>query len=120
MEMIDKLIEDLRAIDYSNFTEEYVDDILDNRDNDPFDSEWCRVYDEINELKNKKSYTNDHEEGFLKYSQLAWKILYDNNCSDLSPYVADDLGMIYDIMLESGNDDVEYDFVATQEDMNNF
>ena len=31
-----------------------------------------------------------------------------------------DMGMIMDMFTEKGNDDVEYDKVATQEDMNRF
>ena len=31
-----------------------------------------------------------------------------------------DVGMVFDIFTESGNDSAEYDYVATQDDFNNF
>ena len=31
-----------------------------------------------------------------------------------------DVGMIYEMMIESNNDDCEYDYIATKEDMKNF
>ena len=31
-----------------------------------------------------------------------------------------DVGMIYDMMIESNNDECEYDYIATKEDMKNF
>lgn len=99
METIEKLLKSLEAIDFTSFDEEYIDNILDNRDNDPFDSEWCRVYEEINSLKTEENYTKDNKSEFLDISQKAFKILSKNNCGELSAYVSDDFAMIYDSLI---------------------
>lgn len=31
-----------------------------------------------------------------------------------------DMGMVYDMITEKGNDDIDWPYVATQEDMDNF
>lgn len=105
MELINKLLEALEAIDYTDFDEEYIDDILDNRDNDPFDSEWCRVNDDIENLKTDENYTKKNEEEFFEISQRAFKILSNNGCGELSAYVSDDFGMIYDSVVLGYSDE---------------
>ena len=99
MNTIEAILKALETIDYSVFTEEYIDDILDNRDNDPFDSEWCRVSSEIEALKTEDNYTKYNEAEFLKISRKAFEILDGNNCGELSSYVSDDFGMIYDSLI---------------------
>lgn len=105
MELINKLLEALEAIDYTDFDEEYIDDILDNRDNDPFDSEWCRVNDDIENLKTDENYTKKNEEEFFEISQRAFKILSNNGCGELSAYVSDDFGMVYDSVVLGYSDE---------------
>ena len=99
MELMEKLLKALEAVDFTAFTEEYIDDILDNRDNDPFDSEWCRVCGEIEALKTEENYKKENEAEFLEISRKVFKILESNNCGELSSYVSDDFGMIYDSLI---------------------
>lgn len=105
MDTLEKILKTLETVDYSIFTEEYIDNILDNRDNDPFDSEWCRVCDEIENLKNHDNYTKSNESEFLEISQKAFKILESNNCGELSSYVSDDFGLIYDSIILNYKDE---------------
>lgn len=105
MNTIEEILKALETIDYSVFTEEYIDDILDNRDNDPFDSEWCRVCDEIENLKNNDNYTKSNESEFLEITQKAFKILESNNCGELSSYISDDFGLIYDSLILNYKDE---------------
>ena len=101
MELMERLLESLKSMDCSGFDEERIESILDDRDNDPFDSEWCRVYDEINKLKNSEVYTKDNEKEYLDFSRRAFEIIENGveKCEELSCYAADDFGLIYDSLV---------------------
>lgn len=45
------MVELLNKLNNIQYEELDIDDILDKRESDPFDSEWMRVYREIKELK---------------------------------------------------------------------
>ena len=53
-ELLDKLSQ-------INYEELDIDDFLDQRDSDPFDSEWVRVYQAIEELKKSKAVGDTRE-----------------------------------------------------------
>ena len=55
------LLEKLSEIDFENLN---VDELLDNRDSEPFDNEWSRVYREVGNLKKEKGFTTEQK----KYS----------------------------------------------------
>ena len=46
-----ELLDKLSQIKYKEFD---IDDFLDQRDSDPFDSEWVGVYQALEELKKRK------------------------------------------------------------------
>lgn len=46
----------LKQINKDMFASIDFDDVLDGRDMDEFDSEWCRVYDAVEALKEEKGY----------------------------------------------------------------
>lgn len=91
---MEELIAKLEKIDFSNMD---IDNLLDNRDKDPFDSEWVRVYKEIEAIKKEKSYTDEdknyasnvREKVFMKICNLSGH-------GELAEYVSDDFGLIVD------------------------
>lgn len=48
------MVELLNKLNNIQYEELDIDDILDKRESDPFDSEWMRVYREIKELKKRE------------------------------------------------------------------
>lgn len=105
MELIDELIDCLNSIDYSEFDEEYIDDLLDRRDSNPFDDKWCRVSKKINSLKNDENYTNLNKEMQDKIREKVFIIIKKNTFSELSDYVSDDFGLIYDSLIVNYKDE---------------
>ena len=53
MDLINELLDCLNSIDYDAFDEDYLNELLDRRDSAPFDTEWCRVNEEIKTLKTR-------------------------------------------------------------------
>ena len=94
--MINKLLDCLRALDLSSFTEDDINDILDGRDDDDFDREWCRANSEIESLKNEDNYTDIQEAEHDEICRQAFFIIEDKISSELSDYISDDFGLIYD------------------------
>ena len=65
---MEKLLAKLDQINFSNID---VEELLDNRDEEAFDSEWMRVYREIEMLKKEKNYSADD----ARYVSCAsWKL----------------------------------------------
>ena len=94
--MINELLDCLRALDLSSFTEDDINDILDGRDDDDFDREWCRADREIESLKNEDNYTDIQEAEHDEICRQAFFIIEDKISSELSDYISDDFGLIYD------------------------
>lgn len=94
--MINELLDCLRALDLSSFTEDDINDILDGRDDDDFDREWCRADSEIESLKNEDNYTDIQEAEHDEICRQAFFIIEDKISSELSDYISDDFGLIYD------------------------
>ena len=99
MDLINELLNCLSSVDYGAFDEDYLNGLLDSRDIAPFDTEWCRVYDEIEALKNDQNYTDEIEKEQSKVREKAFMIIEQNTRSELSDYVSDDFGMIYDSLV---------------------
>ncbi len=57
------MVELLNKLNNIQYEELDIDDILDKRESDPFDSEWMRVYREIKELKKGKKFDDTTEIG---------------------------------------------------------
>ena len=94
--MINELLDCLRSLDAGSYTEDDINDILDGRDADEFDSEWCRVDNELESLKNDDNYTSENEKEHDDICKQAFFIIEEIIPSELSDYVSDDFGMIYD------------------------
>lgn len=99
MELMAELLECLKNIDYDGFDEEDLDELLDRRDCAPFDTEWCRVNEEIEALKNDKNYTEEIEEEQGEIRERAFMIVEQAIESELAEYVSDDFGLIYDSLV---------------------
>lgn len=105
MDFMIELLNCLNNIDYDTFDEDYLNELLDSRDSAPFDTEWCRVDEEIKALKNTQSYTDENEEEQGKIREKAFMIIEENTESELSNYVSDDFGLIYDSLVLNYKDE---------------
>lgn len=105
MDFLNELLNCLNSIDYDPFDEDYLNELLDSRDSAPFDTEWCRVAEEIGALKNTQSYTDENEKEQGKIREKAFMIIEENTESELSEYVSDDFGLIYDSLVLSYKDE---------------
>lgn len=105
MNSIDELFHCLIDMDYSIFDEDYINQLLDSRDIAPFDTEWCRVSQEIEALKNIQNYTSQNKNEQEKVREKAFMIITENTPdSELSAYISDDFGLIYDSLIVSYQD----------------
>lgn len=105
MNLINELINCLSSIDYSRFDEDRINELLDSRDSAPFDVEWCRVEKEIDTLKNERNYTKETEKEQGKIRERAFLTVERNAGGELSEYVSDDFGLIYDSLVLDYRDD---------------
>lgn len=85
---IDKIIDNIKKFDYSTIN---VDDFLDNRDTELFETEWLKIYKQVDNLEipeevRKKSDTL-RKEVFLTIDE---KI----GVSELSEYISDDIELL--------------------------
>lgn len=94
MKEIEMLLNCLRNIDYSQFDEDSINQLLDCRDSEPFDSEWCRVDNEISRIKNQYNYTFQNQNDRIR--KEAFFIVADKTGTELADYVSDDFGLIFD------------------------
>ncbi len=105
MDLMNELLICLNSINYDTFDENYLNDLLDSRDSVPFDMEWCRVNEEIKALKNNQNYTDENEKEQDNIREKAFIIIEKNTGSELSDYVSDDFGIIYDSLVLNYKDE---------------
>ena len=105
MDLINELLNCLSRINYDTFDEDYLNELLDSRDSAPFDTEWCRVEEEIEALKNPRSYTGENEEEQGKVREKVFMLIEENIESELAEYVSDDFGLIYDSLVLNYKDE---------------
>ena len=84
---MDKLLRKLKEIRYEDLE---LDIILDLREEDDFDSNWVRVYQEIEELKKGKECETADD-----VREKAFKVVFDlSGDGEIAGYISDDFGMI--------------------------
>ena len=105
MDLMNELLICLNSINYDTFDENYLNDLLDSMDSVPFDMEWCRVNEEIKALKNNQNYTDENEKEQDNIREKAFIIIEKNTGSELSDYVSDDFGIIYDSLVLNYKDE---------------
>lgn len=105
MDLINELLNALSAIDYSAFDEDSINELLDSRDSDPFDAEWRRVSEKTEQLKNAQNYPPEIEKQQGKIREKAFMTVERNIQSELSEYVSDDFGLIYDSIVLNYKDE---------------
>lgn len=89
-----KLIEKLEQINFNTLD---IDELLDNRDLDVFDTEWNRVYREVEELKNAENYTKKEIEQNKKIRRQVFLLIHElTYYTELAEYISDDFGLIFD------------------------
>ena len=82
-----ELLDKLSKIDFEELD---IDDLLDKRDSDSFDSEWVRVYQTVEELKKGKVVDDTRE-----IEKKAYITVYEKTEDDeLAGYISDDFGLI--------------------------
>ena len=84
-----ELLDNLKKVNYETLD---IDDFLDQRECEPFDSEWIRVYLAIEDLKKERAVEDTRE--FEK-----------TECDDLAGYIADDFGLIADSIMLNYSDE---------------
>lgn len=93
-ELLDKLCQ-------INYEELEIDEILDQRETDPFDSEWVRVYRAVQELKKGKVVGDTRE-----IEKKAYITVYEKSEDDeLAGYISDDFGLIADSKMLNYSDE---------------
>ncbi len=91
---MEKLLEKLKEINFENLD---IDELLDNRDHKPFDSEWSRVYKEVIGLKKENHFTPEQEKYSSVVSEKAFMFIYNlSGHGELAEYVSDDFALIAD------------------------
>ncbi len=84
-ELLDKLSQ-------INYEELDIADFFDQRDSDPFDSEWVRVYQALEELKKGKTVEDTRE-----IERKAFITVYEKSeIDELAGYISDDFRLIAD------------------------
>jgi len=87
----------LKQINKKMFAAADFDEVLDGRDMEEFDNEWCRVYDTVEALKEEKGYSEKYERESENLRKKAYLKVYDLcEDSDLAAYISDDFGLIFD------------------------
>lgn len=75
-----------------NYEKLDIDEILDKRESNSFDSEWVRVYQAIEELKKDKNIDD-----ITDIREKAFMMVYEqSSCNELAGYISDDFGLIVD------------------------
>jgi len=81
------------------------DEILDLRDENPFDAEWVRVDNAIEEKKNYQGYSDKEKQKADQYREAAFKKVYEfSENGELASYISDDFGFIFDSELTGYSD----------------
>lgn len=92
-----ELLDKLKEINFENLD---IDHFLDQRDSDPFDSEWVRVYQAVEELKKGKAVDDTRE-----IEKEAYITVYEKSENyELAGYFADDFGLIADCKMLNYSD----------------
>ena len=107
---MEQLLNNLKMINYENIN---LDELLVGREDMLFDSEWIRVYDEIKELKNRTTITDN-----MKIREKVFLIVYEKLLSDdLAAYVSDDFGLIFDSIILNYKDEWLDKFIKCYEQL---
>ena len=92
-----KLFEKLEQINFNSLD---IDELLDNRDMDVFDTEWNRVYREVEALKNAENYTKEEIEQNKKIRRQVFLLIHElTDYTELAEYISDDFGLIFDAVI---------------------
>ena len=84
-----ELLDTLSKVDFEGFD---IDDFLAQRESNPFDGEWMRVYQAVEALKKDNAVDNTRE-----IEKKAYITVYEKTEDDeVAGYIADDFGLIAD------------------------
>ncbi len=101
--IIDILFEQLGKI---NFEQMDYDEVLDQRDFSDFDSEWCRVEEQLKAMRQEKEFTEEDNEILDDIREKVFLEIYNRtNHDDMAAYISDDFGLICESELLDYKDD---------------
>lgn len=90
-------IQERLTVQLVNMEEDEIDELLDARDADPFDSEWVAAQQALQEhievLTRKEQQSVEDFEGKMR-KDTYMKVIRESGSADLAAYVSDDIGMI--------------------------
>ena len=96
------LLLESNLLNFTNLDNETIDEILDSRDSNEFESDWLKV----SQTLEKKRFSADNVAAIENIRQIAYKKTFDStNHSELAAYVADDFEMIAKSLLADYNDE---------------
>lgn len=116
MELMNELLNCLNDIAYDTFDGDYLNELLDRRDSAPFDTEWCRVYEEIEALKKARSCEDENKGEQSKIREKVFMLIEERTESELAGYVSDDFGLIYDSLALDYKDEWLNKLIAVYKD----
>ncbi len=90
---IDILLSKLKDVCYDDIE---VDDLLDSRDEETFDSEWISTYNDVENMKRRYGYDEQQENECSSVRETAFMIVCEACGGELAGYVSDDFGLIFD------------------------
>lgn len=92
--ILDELLE---LINQVIFDEIDCDAILDLRDSETFDSNWINLYNQMEQVKLKKGFSEESKRFSDEYRKNAFLQVYNlSQNSDLAACISDDFGLIFD------------------------
>ncbi|MBV8040784.1 hypothetical protein QVO10_11890 [Bacteroides gallinaceum] len=77
-----------------SLSDETIDDILDERDDDFFSEQWMQAYNEVEKQKKQQGIPATYSEEIRKNAFNT--VLKITNSDDLAAYISDDFGLIVD------------------------
>lgn len=90
---INMLLSNLKDVCYDDIE---VDDLLDSRDEEVFDSEWIETYNYVENMKRRYGYSEQQENDCSCVREKAFMIVCEACDGELAGYVSDDFGLIFD------------------------
>lgn len=83
-----------------------IDEVLNNRDCEVFSTQWTRVYNEVDKIKQKENLTEIYRKHDEKLRRVIFLEVYNITLSgNMAAYISDDFGLILDSLVFDYKDD---------------
>ena len=102
LQELNSLLLESNLLNFTNLDNETIDEMLDSRDSNEFESDWLK----ISQTLEKKKFSADNLASIENIREIAYKKTFDTtNHSELAAYVADDFEMIAKSLLSDFADE---------------